>query len=175
MESYTRPLLHMSYALARGWGRVEAFTFGTRLTRITRQLRERRAEVALARVSRVVPDWSGGTRIGDALAEFNVRWSRRVLGGGAIVLLMTDGWERADPARLAVEAARLQRAAYRLMWLDPVSGTKGYTPDSAGARALVAHVDDHLASNTLGGLLAIAVLLANAGAGRPVRHAHVVA
>ena len=94
MEAYTRLLLHMSHALARGWGRVETFTFGTRLTRITRQLRERHPDAALAHVSRAVSDWSGGTRIGDALHEFNLRWSRRVLGRGAIVLLVTDGPKR---------------------------------------------------------------------------------
>src|SRR5439155_195667 len=129
--------------------RVETFTFGTRLTRITRQLRERRPDAALGRVSRTVADWSGGTRIGDALHEFNLRWSRRVLGRGAIVLLVTDGWERGDPTRLELEAARLQRASYRLIWLDPLSGTRDYSPEAPGARALTGHVDDHLAANTL--------------------------
>jgi len=171
MEAYTRLLLHMSHALARGWGRVETFTFGTRLTRITRQLRERRPDAALAHVSRAVSDWSGGTRIGDALHEFNLRWSRRVLGRGAIVLLVTDGWERGDPARLELEAARLQRAAYRLIWLDPLSGTRDYSPDARGARALTGHADDHLAANTLDGLARIAELLGHVGRGRPVRRA----
>ena len=169
MEAYTRLLLHMSHALARGWGRVETFTFGTRLTRITRQLRERHPDAALAHVSRAVSDWSGGTRIGDALHEFNLRWSRRVLGRGAIVLLVTDGWERGDPARLEQEAARLQRAAYRLIWLDPLSGTRDYSPDARGARALSEHADDHLAANTLDGLSVIADLLGRVGRGRPVR------
>jgi hypothetical protein len=171
MEAYTRLLLHMSHALARGWGRVETFTFGTRLTRITRQLRERRPDAALAHVSRSVSDWSGGTRIGDALHEFNVHWSRRVLGRGAIVLLVTDGWERGDPARLEQEAARLQRAAYRLIWLDPLSGTRDYSPEARGARALSGHADDHLAANTLDGLARIADLLGRVGRGRPVRRA----
>jgi len=174
MEAYTRLLLHMSHALARGWGRVETFTFGTRLTRITRQLRERRPDAALAHVSRAVSDWSGGTRIGDALHEFNLRWSRRVLGRGAIVLLVTDGWERGDPARLQLEAARLQRAAYRLIWLDPLSGTRDYSPDARGARALSGHADDHLAANTLDGLARIAELLGRVGRGRPVRRAETV-
>jgi uncharacterized protein len=171
MEAYTRLLLHMSHALAREWGRVETFTFGTRLTRITRQLRERRPDAALARVSRSVADWSGGTRIGDALHEFNMRWSRRVLGRGAIVLLVTDGWERGDPSRLDDEAARLQRAAYRLVWLDPLSGTRDYSPDSRGARALIAHVDDHLAANTLDSLMRVAELFGKIARGRPVRRA----
>jgi uncharacterized protein with von Willebrand factor type A (vWA) domain len=171
MEAYTRLLLHMSHALAREWGRVETFTFGTRLTRITRQLRDRRPDAALARVSRTVADWSGGTRIGDALHEFNMRWSRRVLGRGAIVLLVTDGWERGDPSRLDDEAARLQRAAYRLVWLDPLSGTRDYSPDSRGARVLIAHVDDHLAANTLDSLMRVAELFGKVARGRPVRRA----
>src|SRR2546427_564024 len=175
MEAYTRLLLHMSHALARGWGRVETFTFGTRLTRITRQLRERRPDAALARVSRTVADWSGGTRIADALHEFNWKWSRRVLGRGAIVLLVTDGWERGDPTHLELEAARLQRAAYRVIWIDPLSGTRDYSPDARGARALNSYVDDHLAANTLDGLARIAKLLGQVGHGRPVRRAEKVA
>lgn len=169
MEAYARVLLHLSHALARRWGRVEAFTFGTRLTRITRHLRDRRADVAIARVARAVPDWSGGTRIADALAVFSRRWSRRVLGRGAVVLLCTDGWERGDPAKLTQEAARLQRASYRLIWLDPFSATEGYAPESGGARALVASVDDHLSVGTLDGLAAVAAALDGAARGRPVR------
>jgi uncharacterized protein len=171
MEAYTRLLLHMAHALARGWGRVETFTFGTRLTRITRQLRERRPDTALAHVARAVSDWSGGTRIGDALHEFNLRWSRRVLGRGAVVLLVTDGWERGDSGLLEREAARLQRAAYRLIWLDPLSGTRDYSPDARGARALNTHADDHLAANTLDGLTRVAELLGRLSRGRPVRRA----
>ena len=145
------------------------FTFGTRLTRITRQLRDRRPDAALARVSRTVADWSGGTRIADALHEFNLRWSRRVLGRGAIVLLVSDGWERGDATHLSTEAGRLQRASYRLMWLDPLSGTRDYSPQAGGARALVRYVDDHLAANTLDGLARIAEVLIKTGQGRPVR------
>ena len=94
-----------------------------------------------------------------------------MLGRGAIVLLVTDGWERGDPARLEQEAARLQRAAYRLIWLDPLSGTRDYSPDARGARALSGHADDHLAANTLDGLARIAELLGHIGRGRPVRRA----
>ncbi len=170
MEAYTRLLLHLTHALAQGWGRVEAFTFGTRLTRITRQLRHRRADVAIARVARAVQDWSGGTRIGDSLREFNRRWSRRVLGRGPVVILCSDGWERGDARILAEEAERLRRASYRLVWLNPLSATRGYAPESSGARVLAERVDDHLAANTLDGLEAVAALLARAGRGRPVRH-----
>ncbi len=169
MEAYTRLLLHMTHSLARGWGRVEVFTFGTRLTRVTRQLAHRRADVALARVGRSVRDWSGGTRIADALREFNRRWSRRVLGRGAVVLLVSDGWERGDPELLAAEARSLQRAAYRLVWLNPLAGTPNYAPEAAGARALASAADDHLAANTLDGLATVAALLGQAGRGRPVR------
>jgi len=169
MEAYTRLLLHMSHSLLRGWGRVEVFTFGTRLTRVTRQLRHRRADVALSRVGRSVTDWSGGTRIGEALHEFNRRWSRRVLGRGAVALLVTDGWERGDPSLLASEALSLQRAAFRLVWLNPLAGTPGYAPEASGARALAAAADDHLAANTVDALVTIAKLLGTAGRGRPVR------
>jgi len=169
MEPYARLLLHLAHALARSWGRVEAFTFGTRLTRITRQLRDRRPDAALARVSRSVVDWAGGTRIGETLGEFNRHWSRRVLGRGAVVLLCSDGWERGDPALLASEAARLRRAAYRLIWLDPLSATRGYAAEAAGPRVLSEHVDDHLPATTLDGLVAVAALLNGVGVGRPVR------
>ena len=169
MEAYTRLLLQLAHSLARGWGRVEAFTFGTRLTRVTRHMRHRRADAALAGAAHAVADWSGGTRIGDALHEFNRGWSRRVLGRGAVVLLCTDGWERGEVSRLASEARALQRAAYRLVWLNPLAGTRGYAPEAAGAKAIAAAVDDHLPANTLDGLVAIAALLATAGQGRPVR------
>ena len=171
MEAYTRLFLHLAHGLARGWGRVEVFTFGTRLTRVTRQLRDRRADAAIARVSRTVADWSGGTRIGEAVGEFNRRWSRRVLGRGAIVLFLSDGWERGDPDRLAAEMARLQRGSYRLIWLNPLSGTRDYAPAAAGARAIVRFVDDHLASNTLDGLVQVGALLERVGRGRPTRRA----
>lgn len=169
MDAYTRLLLHLAHTLACGWGQVEAFTFGTRLTRVTRQVRQRRADAALAGVAHIVADWSGGTRIGDALHEFNRHWSRRVLGRGAVVLLCTDGWERGDVTRLGAEARALRRAAFRLVWLNPLAGTRGYTTEAAGARVLAAAVDDHLAANTIDGLIAIAQLLARVGRGRPVR------
>lgn len=169
MEPYVRLLLHLAHTLARTWGRVEAFTFGTRLTRITRELRDRRPDAALAHVARSVVDWSGGTRIGESLGTFNRRWSRRVLGRGAVVILCSDGWERGDPMQLATEAARLRRGAYRLVWLDPLSATRDYAPESGGARALAAHVDDHLPATTLDGLVAVATLLNGIRPGRPVR------
>ena len=171
MEPYVRLMLHMTHAFTRTWGRVEVFTLGTRLTRITRRLRPRRADVALSQIATEVRDWSGGTRIAENLRVFNRVWSRRVLGRGAIVLLVTDGWERGDARAVLSEAERLQRASYRLLWLDPLAGTRGYSAESAGARALAARTDDHLAANTLRGLAGIADALGAGGRRRPLRRA----
>jgi len=126
---------------------------------------------ALERAAAAVPDWAGGTRIGENLKAFNDVWGRRGLTRGAIVVIASDGWERGDPKRLEEEASRLQRAAYRLIWIDPLSGTRDYSPDARGARALSGHADDHLAANTLDGLARIAELLGHVGRGRPVRRA----
>lgn len=171
MEPYVRLMLHMTHAFTRAWGRVEVFTLGTRLTRVTRRLRPRRADAALESIASEVSDWSGGTRIAASLRVFNRVWSRRVLGRGAIVLLVTDGWEHGDARALLVEAERLQRASYRLLWLDPLAGTLGYAAESAGARALAVRTDDHLAANTLRGLAGIADALAASGGRRPLRRA----
>lgn len=145
MELYTRILLQFVYGLVRIHGAaVEAFVFGTRLTRITRALEQSRPEEALRRVSEKVPDWSGGTRIGRALHEFNVDWARRALGRGAVVLLVSDGWDRGDPEALQREIARLQRSADRLIWLNPLLGSAGYEPLTRGMQAALPHVDDFL-------------------------------
>src|SRR5207244_5667736 len=119
MERYTRILLHFAHAITWRHGRVEAFLFSTQLTRVSRQLRLPRADDAVAAVSRLVPDWSGGTRIGGAVKQFHQRWGRRVLNGGPVVLLISDGWDRGDPAELAEQVARLQRSCHRLVWLNP--------------------------------------------------------
>ncbi len=171
MEPYVRLMLHMTHAFTRAWGLMEAFTLGTRLTRITRRIRQRRADAALSQLATEVHDWSGGTRIAENLRLFNRVWSRRVLGRGAIVLLVTDGWEHGDARALISEAERLQRSSFRLIWLDPLAGTLGYSAESAGARALAGRTDDHLAANTLRGLQGIAEALANGGRRRPLRRA----
>ncbi len=145
MELYTHILLQFIYGLVRlHRAAVEAFVFGTRLTRITRTLEQGSPEQALRRVSEKVPDWSGGTRIGRALREFNVDWARRVLGRGATVLLVSDGWDRGDPDVLRREIARLQRSAARLIWLNPLLGSSGYEPLTRGMQAALPHVDDFL-------------------------------
>ena len=170
MERYTRLLLLFLHALSRGLDRrVEVFLFGTRLTRVTRELASRDPDAALAGVSGAVPDWSGGTRIGEALREFNFRWARRVLGGGAVVLVISDGWDRGDPELLAREAARLQRSAHRLVWLNPLLGAADYRPLARGIRAALPSVDDFLPVHNLASLEDLAVRLERIPAERPRR------
>ncbi|HXV61168.1 MAG TPA: VWA domain-containing protein [Vicinamibacteria bacterium] len=157
MERYTRLLLHFVYSLTQGLSqRVETFAFGTRLTRLSRHLKDRDVERALAGVSSAVTDWAGGTRIGECLKAFNFDWARRVLGGGAIVLLISDGWDRGDAELLSLEMARLHRSAYRLVWLNPLLGSPEYEPLTRGMRAALPHVDDFLPVHNLGSLEALA-------------------
>ena len=159
MERYSRMLLHFAHAVTKRRHRVEAFLFATQLTRITRQLRASRADVALAAVSRSVPDWSGGTRIGAAVREFHQRWSRRVLSGGPVVLLISDGWDRGDPGELRDQIARLQRSCHRLVWLNPLIGTADYAPLTRGLQAALPFVDDFLPVRTLNNLADLAIHL----------------
>jgi uncharacterized protein with von Willebrand factor type A (vWA) domain len=149
MERYSRMLLHFAHALTSRHQRVEAFLFSTQLTRITRQLKGGPPDEALAAVSRSVPDWSGGTRIGGAIKEFHQKWGRRVLNGGPVVLLISDGWDRGDPEVLRLQIARLQRRCHRLVWLNPLIGTTGYSPVTRGLQAAMPYVDDFLPSRTL--------------------------
>ena len=142
MSRYARMLLRFLHALARDRPRVHAFTFGTRLTPVTRHLRARDPDAALAAVGRAVKDWEGGTRIGAALREFNLRWSRRLLGQGALVLLVTDGLDREGGEGIAAEAERVRRSCRRLVWLNPLLRYEGFEPRAAGIRALLPHVDD---------------------------------
>jgi uncharacterized protein with von Willebrand factor type A (vWA) domain len=159
MERYSRMLLHFAHAVTQRRHRVEAFLFATQLTRITRQLRAPRADAAIAAVSQSVPDWSGGTRIGEAVKEFHQRWSRRVLSGGPVVLLISDGWDRGDPGQLRDQIARLQRSCYRLVWLNPLIGTADYAPLTRGLQAALPFVDDFLPVRTLRNLADLAIHL----------------
>jgi len=159
MERYSRMLLHFAHAVMARHRRVEAFVFSTELTRITRQLRIDRPGAALAAVSDAVPDWSGGTRIGAAVREFHQRWGRRVLTGDPVVLLISDGWDRGDPAELAAEIARLQRSSHRLIWLSPLLGTADYAPLTRGLQAALPFVDDFLPARTLSNLADLALHL----------------
>ncbi|MEM7112648.1 MAG: VWA domain-containing protein [Chloroflexota bacterium] len=153
MERYTRLLLHFLYSLAAGLEqKVETFVFSTRLTRVTRQLRGRDVDKVLAEVAQAVPDWSGGTRIGEAVKHFNFRWGRRVLGKGAVVVLISDGWDRGDPQVLNEEMARLQRSCYRLVWLNPLLGSERYEPLTRGMQAALPYIDDFLPVHNLASL-----------------------
>jgi uncharacterized protein with von Willebrand factor type A (vWA) domain len=161
MERYTRLLLHFLYTLTRGLGQpVETFVFSTRLTRVTRPLHQKDVDRALREVSAAVKDWSGGTRIGDALKDFNFHWGRRVLGRGAVVIIISDGWDRGDPALAAHEMARLQRSSYRLIWLNPLLGAPEYQPLTRGMQACLPHVDDFLPVHNLASLEELAAHLA---------------
>jgi uncharacterized protein len=170
MERYTRLLLLFTYGLAKALEQnVEAFVFSTRLTRITRQLKERDLDRALREVSRAVPDWSGGTRIGDALRVFNFEWGRRVLGHGALTLVISDGWDRGDIDVLRDEIARLQRSSRRLIWLNPLLGSPEYQPLTRGIQAALPFIDDFLPVNNLASLTDLAEHLANLSEHRPER------
>ena len=142
MARYAQILLHFLHAVANDRDRVTVFLFGTRLTNITRQLRRRDPEAAFEMVAAQVPDWSGGTRIGEALEAFNRFWARRLLAQGAVVLLVTDGLDRDGAKGLAFNIERLHRSARRLIWLNPLLRYDGFAPKSQGARAILPHVDE---------------------------------
>jgi len=165
MERYSRLLLHFAHAIGRRHRRVEAFVFATELTRVTGELRTRRLDEAAAQVSRSVPDWSGGTRIGESLRRFEQRWARRTLHGGPVVLLISDGWDRGDPDVLRHQIRRLQRSCHRLIWLNPLVGTLDYAPLTRGLQAALPFVDDFLPARTLANLADLALHL-NALPGR---------
>lgn len=174
MERYARLLIQFAHALRTGLGQVESFVFGTRLTRITRQLRHADLDTALEAVSQQVCDWSGGTRIGAAIKQFNFRWGRRVLSNGPVVLLISDGWDRGEPALLAREMDRLQRSCHRLIWLNPLLGRPGYAPLTVGMQAALPFVDDFLPVHNLASLEQLGQHLAQLPADRPVRRQRVV-
>jgi hypothetical protein len=156
MERYTRMLLHFVHGLSGLAWRVEAFLFSTRLTRVTREMLRPRAIAAVQAAARYVPDWGGGTRIGDALRTFNTQWGRRVMTRGPVVLLISDGWDRGDPDVLRQEMARLSRSCYRLIWLNPLLGSPNYQPLTRGMQAALPFVDDFLPVHNLASLEALA-------------------
>lgn len=169
MERYSRMLLEFVHCLAGGFERVEAFFFATRLTRITLELRRHSLGRAMESVARSVPDWSGGTRIGEALRAFHVHWARRVLNHGPVVMLISDGWDRGDPATLGAAMARLQRSCHRLIWLNPLLGAASYEPLTRGIKAALPYVDDFLPVHNLASLESLARHLNSLPERRPVR------
>lgn len=169
MDRYSRLLLQFIHAMRHSIGRVEAFVFGTRLTRITRQMRRRDVNEALDEVAASVADWGGGTRIGESLREFNIRWARRVLARGAIVIIISDGWDRGDIGLLAQEMQRLQRMSYRLIWLNPLLGGRTYRPQTIGMQAALPFVDDFLPAHNLKSLAQLVLALHAVDTRRPSR------
>ncbi|MFC4165760.1 vWA domain-containing protein [Teichococcus aestuarii] len=171
MARYAQVLLHFLHAVTNDRDRVSTFLFGTRLTNITRPLRHRDAEVAFEMVSHLVPDWSGGTRIGEALDLFNRQWGRRVLGQGAVVLLITDGLERgdaADLARLAAATERLRHSCRRLIWLNPLLRYSGFQPRSQGIRTMLPLVHEHRPVHNIESLRALVRTLSGPAPRQPM-------
>lgn len=148
MERYSEMLLHFIHGAQSRFQRVEAFVFATRLTRVTRQLKRRDAGQALRDVAVAVPDWSSGTRIGESLRTFNQLWSRRVVSGGPVVLIVSDGWDTGDPSLLAAEMRRLRRSVHRVIWLNPLAGHEGFTPEARGMAAALPFLDELVAGGT---------------------------
>jgi uncharacterized protein with von Willebrand factor type A (vWA) domain len=169
MDRYSRLLLRFVHALEHGLDTVEVFVFSTRLTRITRELRKRDVDTAIQDVAKAVDDWSGGTRIGEAIKTFNMKWSRRVLRSGATVIMISDGWDRGDPKLLSAEMAKLQRSCRRLIWLNPLLGAPGYQPLTQGIRAALPFVDAFLPIHNMESMEALARLLGDMDDQPPVR------
>ncbi|MCF6430034.1 VWA domain-containing protein [Leisingera sp. MMG026] len=165
MSQYSRIILHFLHAAAnangQGWARVHGFTFGTRLTNITRHLHQRDVDAALAAAGSEAQDWEGGTRIGDCLHAFNRDWSRRVMGQGAVVLLITDGLDRGDPEALAREMQRLQLSSRRLIWLNPLLRWDGFAPRAQGIRAMLPYTDSFRAGHSIASLQDLAQVISS--------------
>ncbi|MGA1257219.1 MAG: vWA domain-containing protein [Ilumatobacteraceae bacterium] len=163
MEPYARAFLRFMHAAMVGRQRVEAFTLGTRLTRITRELSHRDPDKALARTSQQVADWSGGTRIGECLRMFNDRWGVRGLARGAIVVVLSDGWDRGNPDVLGEQMQRLSRVAHRVVWVNPLKVTPGYAPLARGMAAALPHVDAFVEGHSLEALEHLAAVIHDDG------------
>ena len=164
METYSRILLHFFHTLTNASERIHTFVFGTRLTNVTRLLRDQDVDRAMERVGETVLDWYGGTRIGAALRAFNVHWSRRLLAEGAVVLLVTDGLDREGASGIALEARRLRKSCRRLIWLNPLLRFEEFAPRAAGIRALLPEVDEHRPVHNLASVQELARAL---GRGQP--------
>ena len=163
MSSYSRAVLHFLHAASNakgaGWSKVHSFTFGTQLTNISRHLRQRDVDAALSLVGSETQDWEGGTRIGECLHTFNRDWSRRVLGQGAVVLLITDGLDTDEPDKLAIEMERLHLSARKLIWLNPLLRWDGFAPKARGIREILPHVDSFRAGHNIASLQDLAYAL----------------
>lgn len=167
MQPYARAFLRLAHASvsARPSGAVEVFALGTRLTRITRQLSWRDPDAALADAGRAVDDWYGGTRLGDGLREFNSRWGSRGMARGAVVVILSDGWDRGDPAELADQMGRLRRVARRIVWVNPLKASPGYSPVARGMAAALPFVDDFVEGHSIASLEALAAAVDHSSRG----------
>ena len=152
MDPYSRALLRFMHAAVAGRRRVEAFTMGTRLTRLTRELLPRDPDQALRRASAVVPDWSGGTRLGDTLRDYNDEWGMQGMSRGAVVVILSDGWERGDPTVIADQMARLSRVAHKVVWVNPLKASPGYAPLARGMAAALPYIDEFIDGHNLNAL-----------------------
>jgi uncharacterized protein with von Willebrand factor type A (vWA) domain len=160
MEAYARGLVRFAHAAVAGRTQVEVFTLGTRCTRITRELRSRDPDAALHAAAGAVGDWSGGTRLGAGLRTFNDTWGMRGMARGATVVILSDGWDRGDPAELGEQVERLHRVAHRLIWVNPLKATPGFAPVARGMAAALPHVDELVEGHSLRSLEALAEVIA---------------
>jgi uncharacterized protein len=160
MEPYARALLRFVHAAVAGRQKVEAFTMGTRLTRVTRELTSRDPDIALRAAGQRVVDWSGGTRLGDDLREFNDQWGVRGLARNAVVVILSDGWDRGDPDELGEQMERLHRVTYRLIWVNPLKVSPGYAPLARGMAAALPHVDHFVEGHSVAALEELTALIA---------------
>jgi hypothetical protein len=170
METYARALVRFLHAAVVGRNRVEAFALGTRLTRITRELSSRDPDAAVASAARRVVDWSGGTRLGECLRAFNDEWGVRGMARGAVVVILSDGWDRGDPAELAEQMARLHRVAYRVVWVNPLKASPDYAPLARGMAAALPHVDEFIEGHSVASLEHLAAVVSRDDA--PVQRNH---
>ncbi len=166
MESYARALIRFAHAAVVARGRVEVFTIGTRLTRLTRQLNHRDPDAALRAASPELADWAGGTRLGEALQQFNDEWGVRGLARGGVVVILSDGWDRGDPAQLGEQMERLHRVTHRLIWVNPLKASPGYAPLAAGMAAAIPHVDEFVPGHNYRSLEGLAAILSRDASGR---------
>lgn len=166
MEKYADLFLVFAHAAQRRLDDVEVFTFSTELTRITDDLKKRDTQAALSSVTKTVKDWSGGTKIGETLANWNKRWSRRLARGGPVVLVLSDGWDCGDPSLLSAEMARLARSVYMVIWLNPLAARREYRPATRGMRAVLPHIDHLLPAASVEDLRGVVRLLDSVAEGR---------
>jgi uncharacterized protein with von Willebrand factor type A (vWA) domain len=167
MERYSRMLLQFLCGLVRGTARAESFLFATRLTRVTWQMSQERAQHRMSTLARSVQDWGGGTRIGESLRAFNLHWARRVMRSGPVVLIVSDGWDRGNPELVAREMARLRRRCHRLIWLNPLLGSASYEPLTRGMVAALDYIDEFLPAHNIASLEQLAVRLSVGRVFRP--------